>query len=117
MDAKQIANQLTEAWNTDDPATRRLLIEATSTEETEIVSPYGEHRGIAAQLEDIAQVRAQFPKLRCTGKVLAEHHGWVLDAWTTDLGDGRAPLHGIDVSQLDANGRLVRVISFSPVQL
>lgn len=117
MDANRIIEQFTEAWNVVDAAERRKLVEATCTEETEVVSPYGTHRGIAAQLESIAQVRANFPHLRCTAKVLSEHHGWVMDAWTTEFGDARPPLHGIDVTLLSDSGRVLKVISFSPVSI
>ena len=115
MDAERIVAQFTEAWNTNDPKERRRLIEATCSEATEIVSPYGQHRGISAQLEDIDQVRKQYPKARCTATVLAQHHGWVMDSWTTELGDGQAPLHGVDITLIDYNGRFAKVISFSPL--
>ncbi|MGA8543313.1 MAG: nuclear transport factor 2 family protein [Thermoplasmata archaeon] len=115
MDVERIVEQMIGAWNTDDPDARRRLIESTCTEATEVTSPYGEHRGIDAQLEMIAQARSQFPQLRCTAKVLAHHHGWVMDSWTTDFGEGCAPLHGIDVSLLNDAGKVVKVLSFSPI--
>jgi SnoaL-like domain len=115
MEIERILEQFIAAWNTDDPELRRRLIEETCTETVEIVSPYGEQRGIAQQLDSIAQVRSQFPKLRCTAKLLAQHHGWVMDSWTTEFGEARPPLHGIDVSLLDVTGRFVKVLSFSPV--
>jgi hypothetical protein len=115
MDLEQIIQRFTEAWNTEDPKVRRRLVEETCAPTIEVVSPYGEHRGIEAQLASIAEVRSQFPQLHCRAKILAQHHGWVMDAWTTEFGDDRAPLRGIDVSQLDEVGRVVKVISFSPV--
>jgi hypothetical protein len=115
MDVQRIIDQFTEAWNVEDPEERRRLIEATCTEGTEISSPYGEHQGIDTQLREIAEVRAQFPKLICKGKVVAEHHRWVLDFWTTEFGGARPPLHGVDVTLLSETGRVVKVISFSPV--
>jgi SnoaL-like domain len=115
MDAERIVAQFTEAWNTDDPKERRRLIEATCSEATEIVSPYGQHRGISSQMEDIDQVRRQFPKAKCTARVLAQHHGWVMDSWTTEFGDGRPPLHGADITLIDDSGRIAKVISFSPL--
>jgi hypothetical protein len=115
MDLDRLVEQVLAAWNVEDPEERRRLVEATYSEDIEISSPYGESRGIPAQLESIAQVRAQFPRLRCTGKVLSQHHGWVMDSWTTDFGGVRPPLHGIDVSLLDSEGRILKVISFSPV--
>lgn len=115
MDAIQVVRRFTEAWNVADPAERRRLIEATCTEATEISSPYGVHRGIKAQLDSITEVRAQFPNLRCSWNVLGEHHGWVLDAWTTEFGGDRPPLRGVDVTFVGPDGRVVKVISFSPV--
>lgn len=115
MDPHRLVEQVKASWNVEDPEERRRLVEATYNEAVEVSSPYGESRGIAAQLKNIAEVRAQFPRLRCTGKVLSQHHGWVMDAWTTDFGGDRPPLHGIDVSLLDSTGRILKVISFSPV--
>jgi len=105
-----------ESWNVADPATRLRLVKATSSARAHVSSPYGEHAGTAAQVESIAQVRTAFPALRCHGKVLGEHHGWVLVAWTTEFGGRRRPLQGIDVFQLDPKGRISRIVSFSPVR-
>jgi hypothetical protein len=115
MDARQIIDQSIRAWNSDDPSERRRLIEASCANDIEVVSPYGEHRGIAAHLEEIDHVRSQFPRAKCAAKVLGQHHGWVIDAWTTELGDGQAPLHGVDVTLVNETGRIVKVISFSPL--
>jgi SnoaL-like domain len=115
MDPESVVKRFSEAWNVQDPEARRRLIEETCTDATEIVSPYGEQRGIEAQVEMIAQFRSQFPNARVTWKFLGKHHGWVMDSWTTEFGDGRPPLRGIDVTQIDENGRYVRAVSFSPV--
>jgi len=104
-----------ESWNVGDPVKRRRLVEITSSPRAHVSSPYGEHSGILAQLESIAEVRKAFPKLRSRGKILGEHHGWVLVSWTTKFGGKRQPLRGIDVLQLDRKGRIARIVSFSPV--
>jgi hypothetical protein len=104
-----------DSWNVADPAQRRRLVEATSSTRAHVTSPYGEHSGASAQVESIAQVRAAFPKLRCRGRPLGEHHGWILVSWTTEFGGKRRPLRGIDVYQLNRRGRISRIVSFSPV--
>jgi len=104
-----------ESWNVADPAKRRRLVIATSSARPRVTSPYGEHSGVVAQIESIAEVRKAFPKLHCRGRVLGEHHGWVMVSWTTEFGGKRPPLRGIDVCQLDRKGRIARIISFSPV--
>ena len=115
MDPDRLIQQVLESWNVEDPEDRRRLVEASYNEAVDVTSPFGESHGIPAQLDMIAQVRAQYPGLRCTGKLLSEHHGWVMDAWTTDFGGARPPLRGIDVALLDPQGRILKVISFSPV--
>jgi len=104
-----------DSWNVDDPTTRRRLVKATTSPRARVTSPYGEHSGILSQLREIAQVRQAFPELRCRGRLLGEHHGWILVSWTTEFGSKRRPLKGVDVLQLDRRGRILRIVSFSPV--
>jgi len=103
------------AWNTDNPAERERLVKATCSPKLEVSSPYGVHRGIRAQLNSIAEVRAQFPRLRTGGSVLGAHHRVVLSTWWTTFGPARPSLIGIDCCEFDARGRVVRVVSFSPM--
>ncbi len=103
------------AWNAETLGERRRLLEATCNEQTHFVSSAGEHWGIGAELESIAAFRRQFPRGRCAAQLLLEHHGWVLIAWTTEFGDGRPPLRGIDTGHLGSNGRFAQLVSFSPV--
>jgi len=112
---RKLLQEHMESWNVDDPVRRRRLVESTTSKRARVTSPYGEHSGIAAQVGSIAEVRRAFPKLRCRGRLLGEHHGWVLFSWTTDFGGKRHPLRGIDVCQLDRKGRILRIVSFSPV--
>lgn len=107
----------TDSWNTDDPGERERLVRATCSPKLEVSSPYGKLKGIRAQLDSIAEVREQFPRLRTGGTVLGYHHGLLLSAWWTEFGGARRPLCGIDCYEFDARGRVVRVASFSPVKL
>jgi hypothetical protein len=104
-----------EAWNVLDPVDRRRLLEETCAEGIEISSPYSEYRGIDKQFEEISQFRQQFPRGHCLSRVVALHHRSLLQAWTTEFGADRPPLRGIDCVQFDGSGRIVRVVSFSPV--
>lgn len=112
---KRLVEKHLRAWNVDDPHERRRLVVASSSKNIRVVSPYDQLVGIARHLESIAEVRKAFPKLRCRGRLLAEHHGWILISWTTTFGGARGPLRGIDVCRLDRTGRISRIISFSPV--
>jgi len=104
-----------EAWNVHDPADRRRLLEETCAAGIEVSSPYGEYRGIDRQFEEISQFRKQFPEGRCLSRIVSQHHNSLLQAWTTEFGGVRPPLTGIDCVQFDDTGRIVRVVSFSPV--
>ncbi|MGA8303840.1 MAG: nuclear transport factor 2 family protein [Thermoplasmata archaeon] len=104
-----------EAWNLRDPAERRRVLEETCAPEIEISSPYGHYRGIDKQFDEISQFRKQFPEGHCVSRIVSQHHDSLLQAWTTTFGEVRAPLTGIDCVQFNATGRILRVLSFSPV--
>jgi hypothetical protein len=104
-----------EAWNVRDPADRRRLLEETCAVGIEVSSPYGEYRGIDKQFDEISQFRTQFPEGHCLSRIVSLHHNSLLQAWTTEFGGARPPLTGIDCVQFNDAGRIVRVVSFSPV--
>jgi hypothetical protein len=115
LDLAAVFTKFIEAWNVHDPADRRRLLEATCAQGIEISSPYSEYRGIDKQFEEISQFRMQFPKGHCVSRIVSLHHHSLLQAWTTEFGGARAPLTGIDCVQFNDVGRIVRVVSFSPV--
>ncbi|MGP8076489.1 MAG: nuclear transport factor 2 family protein [Thermoplasmata archaeon] len=114
-DLVTVFQKFIEAWNVHDSADRRRLLEETCAPEIEISSPYGEYRGIDKQFEEISAFRKQFPEGRCTTRILSQHHSSLLQAWTTEFGESRSPLTGIDCIQFNEAGRIVRAISFSPL--
>jgi len=105
------------AWNAETQSERRRLLEATCNQQTRFVSSYGEHMGVDAQLDAIAAFHRQFPKGRCSARLLMEHHGWVLISWLTEFGDGRPPLPGVDVGLVGPSGRFLQIVSFSPLSV
>lgn len=113
--ANELVGNFIEAWNAETQSERRRLLEATCNQQTRFISSYGEHMGIEAQLEAIGAFRRQFPRGRCSARLLSENHGWLLISWITEFGDGRAPLRGIDTGLIGQNGRLAQIVSFSPV--
>ena len=113
--AEEVVAQFIGAWNAHYESEARQLLEATCNEQTHFVSAHGEHWGLSAQLSSIGAFRRQYPKGRCSARLLAEHHGWILVAWTTEFGDGQPPLTGIDAGLLGASGRLTQMVSFSPL--
>lgn len=114
-DAAEVVAKFIAAWNAEYEFEARQLLEATCNEQTHFVSSHGEHWGLSAQLASIGAFRRQYPKGRCSARLLSEHHGWILVAWTTDFGNGQPPLTGVDAGLLGPSGRLTQMISFSPV--
>jgi hypothetical protein len=113
--ANELVAMFIGAWNAETQFERRRLLEATCTQQTRFISSYGEHMGVDAHLEAIAAFRRQFPRGRCSARLLMEHHGWLLVSWVTEFGDGRASLRGIDTGLIGPSGRLIQMVSFSPV--
>jgi hypothetical protein len=114
-DMAVVFRKFIEAWNVRDAADRRRLLEETCAPGIEISSPYGEYRGIDKQFEEISQFRKQFPEGHCLSRIVSQHHNSLLQAWTTEFGEARAPLTGVDCVQFDEKGHIMRAISFSPV--
>ena len=114
-DLAAVFHKFIEAWNVQDPLDRRRLLEETCAQGIDISSPYSEYHGIDKQFEEISQFRKQFPNGHCASRIVSLHHRSLLQAWTTEFGGVRAPLTGIDCIQFNDSGRIVRVISFSPV--
>jgi hypothetical protein len=113
--AAELVAKFIGAWNAETLGERRRLLEATCNQQTRFTSSFGEHMGIEGQLEAIAAFRRQFPRGRCSARLLMEHHGWLLVSWVTEFGDGRPPLRGIDAGSMGPGGRLAQMVSFSPV--
>ena len=103
------------AWNAETQYERRKLLEATCNQQTRFIGSYGEHLGIEGQMDAIAAFRRQYPRGRCSARLLMEHHGWLLISWITEFGEGRAPLRGIDAGLIGHGGRLAQIVSFSPI--
>jgi hypothetical protein len=115
VDANAVVAIFIAAWNADHEADARRCLEASCNEQTHFVSTTAEYWGLSSALKAIGEFRRQYPRGRCSGRVLAQHHRWVLVSWKIEFGEGQTPLTGLDAGQLDAAGRLVQMISFAPV--
>jgi hypothetical protein len=117
VDADEVVAKFIAAWNADYEADARRLLEASCNEQTHFVSTTAEYWGLSSQLRAIGEFRRQYPKGRCSARVLSQHHRWVLVSWKFDFGDGQTPLTGVDAGQFDAAGRLIQMVSFAPVSV
>ncbi len=115
VDAQTLISKFVGAWNAETQGERRRLLEACCNQQTHFASTQGENTGLETQLEAIRVFRLHYPRAIFAASLLMEHHGWLLLSWAINFGDGRPILRGIDVGTLGDNGRLVRMISFSPI--
>lgn len=100
------------AFSADD-ATRRALVEQAFAPEAHFADPLFAATGH----DEITALAAQVPELypghafrRSSGIDL--HHGQARWSWDFVASDGTVAVEGVDVAQLGADGRLVRVVGF-----
>ena len=104
-----------ETWNETDAAKRAGLIEQSLGADLWYRDPMLEADGRAAFDAMVAAVQAQFPGLvmRRTSDVDA-HHDLVRFTWALGAPDTEPFVAGVDVAKFDADGRLHRIIGFTP---
>jgi hypothetical protein len=103
------------AWNETDETTRAALAEQALGADLWYRDPLLEVDGVAAFVATIGFVQQQFPghvMSRTSG--LDAHHDVVRFNWALGV-PGEAPaIAGVDVAKLDAEGRLHRIVGFTP---
>lgn len=116
MTVTDIVNAYVAAWHEPDEAARRALLDASWADIGEYCDPNVKVEGRDALVAHIARYESNRP-----GHVIAvisgvdEHHGYLRFSWSLADPDGQVIMEGIDVGEVDADGRLVRVTgSFGP---
>jgi hypothetical protein len=101
------------AYGEADPAVRRPLLEQAFVADGKLIDPPidGEgHQGISDMMTAVLAHYAGHTFRRVSG--IDEHHGFVRYGWELSAPDGAVALTGLDVAEVDADGRLVRVVGF-----
>ena len=99
-------------WNETDPDKRAELIEQAWSAGARYVDPVLEAEGHQGLSEMVAGVHAQFPGQRFERTSgIDTHHDLVRFAWQLGGPDG-VTVAGIDVGELDGDGRLRRITGF-----
>ncbi|MFF5082965.1 nuclear transport factor 2 family protein [Actinoplanes sp. NPDC000266] len=106
-DFETVVDRYLAVWNESDAAARRTAIGALFAEDVRYVDPLAAVEGRDALSELIGGVHQHFPGLKfAPGGLIDGHHDQVRFTWT--LG----PAAGFDVAELDAGGRISRVLGF-----
>ena len=112
MDTTTIDTYLA-AWNETDAERRAQLVEQAWSAEGTYVDPMLEATGRAGIAEMAAGVHAAYPghQFRRTTQIDG-HHDLVRFGWELVAPDGTITVAGIDVAELDEDGRLRSVAGF-----
>jgi hypothetical protein len=101
------------AWNEPDPQRRAELIGRVWSEQGRLIDPPVGGEGHAAIGEIAGAMHEHYPghRFRRVSDVDA-HHDHLRFAWELVSPDGAVALTGLDVGELAADGRLLRVTGF-----
>ncbi len=102
-----------DAYGEPDATRRQQLIEAVWAADGHLIDPPVDARGHDGIDAMIAAVQGQFAGhrfRRSTG--IDAHHGIARYGWELVAPDGSVTLGGMDVAEVDADGKLVRVAGF-----
>ncbi|BCJ26752.1 nuclear transport factor 2 family protein [Actinocatenispora sera] len=112
-DITALATRYLDAWNENDPAARRALVDEVFAADARYTDPLADVRGRDAIDALLGEAQQQFPGLRFSlGGPVDDHHHLARFHW--HLGpDGTDPIVvGFDVVALDEEGRIAQVAGF-----
>lgn len=113
MSAKETVETYIAAWNEADAGKRSALIEKCWAAAGTYTDPLADVSGREALDATIVGFHQQMPGARITvSSGLDEHHGRVRFGWQLLQEDGTMRMEGIDVGQLDGDGRLTSILGF-----
>ena len=105
------------AYGDADPARRHAAIRAAWHPEGHLVEPPLEARGHAAISDLAATLQSQFPDHRFErSTALDGHHGALRYGWRLLDANGAAVLEGLDLLDLDVDGRIQGIVGFFGTQ-
>jgi hypothetical protein len=112
-DFDSVVERYLATWNETDSAARRAAIDGLFAEDVSYVDPVAAVAGRDALDGLIGAVQQQFPGLvfAAAGPVDA-HHDQGRFGWSLGLPGAEPPVVGFDVAELDADGRIQRVLGF-----
>jgi hypothetical protein len=100
-------------WNETDPATRRKAVDELFADDVSYIDPLAAVHGRDALDGLIGAVQQQFPGfVFAPGGPVDAHHQQGRFTWTLGMPGEEPPVIGFDVAELDADGRIRRVLGF-----
>ena len=113
ISATPLVDTYFEMWRATDDATRRVLLEQVFTPAGRHVDALADANGYDELASMVANVHAHYPGFAIERTTGIDRHGQQLRfGWKLDAADGTPVVAGIDVGELDPDGRLTRIAGF-----
>ena len=113
MSAEEVVAAYAAAWNETDASARLTLLQGAWADDGVYCDPTALVKGRDALVAHIGDFHAGSPGARIDAASGVDgHHGWIRFAWTMVAPDGATVVDGFDVAELDADGRIVRLVGF-----
>ncbi len=113
MTTQEVLDAYGAAWNENDEAKRRQLLETCWADDGTFTDPQSDIAGREALVAHIAEFQAQFAGAQIVPTSSGdEHHGMVRFTWRITAADGSTILDGIDFTTLAEDGRIQKTVGF-----
>ncbi|MET0903967.1 MAG: nuclear transport factor 2 family protein [Acidimicrobiales bacterium] len=113
QDTETLVDTYFEMWSATDAARRAELVAQAFTEDGRHVDQHADASGHQGLAEMIAGVHAGFPGFQIARTSGVDRFGDQLRfAWELNAADGTPIVAGLDVAEVAADGRLLRVTGF-----
>ena len=113
MSHEQLIDAYCKAWGEQQASTRTAQLEAVLTETARYTDPRADLVGLDALSAHIGTVLAARPGSRVIRTTAVDqHHRFVRFGFRVIGANGTQLLHGVDVAEITAEGRLARIIGF-----
>ncbi len=113
MSAEAAVEEFREAWNCSDDGERFSLLRRCCSPSAEFLNPYDLTHSLTKLARAISEFRKSFPNSAISFGRVDPYHSQFRYSWLTEFKGGREPLGGIDVGELDEEGHICRLESFS----
>ena len=111
--AESVVSRYCDAWSEADPAKREIAVAAVWAERGEYMDSQPVHvTGREALAAEIVKFQQHFPGAHFRCEAVRAHHGFVGYTWLMVMADGTERFRGVDFGEIDADGRLIRIVSF-----
>ena len=117
VSAEEVVDCFVAAWAAVEPE-RLALLRRAFTEDAVMVGGHDIYRGVEEIHGFICEAQADDSPIRAERiSEIDSHGGWLRFEWRASTLDGSEAVEGVDVAELDGDGRVRQLIVFHPLRL